>query len=480
MGSMCSNKPIVIETEADPKHLVTKFSKLTSLKKQFEFICQLGNGAFGKVRLYRDIYYKDMLYAIKTLKKEGIPKVLYNCLIAEVKILSELDHPNIVKYYGTFEDAYYLHIVMEYLKGDNLNKIITLRDYNELDEQEMAQIIHQLLKALLFIHNKNIVHRDIKPENIVFGKKRDYSTLKLIDFGLATTTRNTKRNSCGSPYYMAPEIINGHFCKKTDIWSVGVIIYLMLTGKHPFEITKDGKEDIFDIILSKDYDVTELDKSECSEEAKDIILKTLVKDPDKRLSTEECLNHPWIRKNITSRAGAITKKTMRILKRFSQKTPLQKELFFFIAKITREEEIKQLKEIFNQIDIKSEGMIRMSDIKAAFNSVSININDKDLNAIWKGLDFHNNNYINYTEFLAALISDYSYNDNNKLSAMFSFFTGSVEEKQVITYDILIHKAKTLNLILNEKELKESFEKLKKEGRKITFEEFKQLIDPNTQ
>ena len=477
---MCSNKPIVIETEADPKHLVTKFSKLTSLKKQFEFICQLGNGAFGKVRLYRDIYYKDMLYAIKTLKKEGIPKVLYNCLIAEVKILSELDHPNIVKYYGTFEDAYYLHIVMEYLKGDNLNKIITLKDYNELDEQEMAQIIHQLLKALLFIHNKNIVHRDIKPENIVFGKKRDYSTLKLIDFGLATTTRNTKRNSCGSPYYMAPEIINGHFCKKTDIWSVGVIIYLMLTGKHPFEITKEGKEDIFDIILSKDYDVTELDKSECSEEAKDIILKTLVKDPDKRLSTEECLNHPWIRKNITCRAGAITKKTMRILKRFSQKTPLQKELFFFIAKITREEDIKQLKEIFNQIDIKSEGMIRMSDIKAAFNSVSININDKDLNAVWKGLDFHNNNYINYTEFLAALISDYSYNDNNKLSAMFSFFTGSVEEKQIITYDILIHKAKSLNLILNEKELKESFDKLKKEGKKITFEEFKQLIDPNIQ
>ena len=477
---MCSNKPIVIETEADPKHLVTKFSKLTSLKKQFEFICQLGNGAFGKVRLYRDIYYKDMLYAIKTLKKEGIPKVLYNCLIAEVKILSELDHPNIVKYYGTFEDAYYLHIVMEYLKGDNLNKIITLKDYNELDEQEMAQIIHQLLKALLFIHNKNIVHRDIKPENIVFGKKRDYSTLKLIDFGLATTTRNTKRNSCGSPYYMAPEIINGHFCKKTDIWSVGVIIYLMLTGKHPFEITKEGKEDIFDIILSKDYDVTELDKSECSEEAKDIILKTLVKDPDKRLSTEECLNHPWIRKNITCRAGAITKKTMRILKRFSQKTPLQKELFFFIAKITREEEIKQLKERFNQIDIKSEGMIRMSDIKAAFNSVSININDKDLNAVWKGLDFHNNNYINYTEFLAALISDYSYNDNNKLSAMFSFFTGSVEEKQIITYDILIHKAKSLNLILNEKELKESFDKLKKEGKKITFEEFKQLIDPNIQ
>ena len=171
MGSMCSSQPLVMETEADPKRLVTQFSKLTSLKKQFEFICQLGNGAFGKVRLYRDIYFKDMLYAIKTLKKEGIPKAQYDLLIAEVKILSELDHPNIVKYYGTFEDGLYLHIVMEYLKGDDLTKIITLKDYNDLDERDMCQIIHQLLKAVLFIHNKNIVHRDIKPENILFGKK---------------------------------------------------------------------------------------------------------------------------------------------------------------------------------------------------------------------------------------------------------------------------------------------------------------------
>ena len=83
---MCSSQPLVMETEADPKRLVTQFSKLTSLKKQFEFICQLGNGAFGKVRLYRDIYFKDMLYAIKTLKKEGIPKAQYDLLIAEVKI----------------------------------------------------------------------------------------------------------------------------------------------------------------------------------------------------------------------------------------------------------------------------------------------------------------------------------------------------------------------------------------------------------
>ena len=103
MGNLCSNRPLVLETQADPSKLVTQFSKLTSLKEKFEFISQIGNGAFVKVRLYRDIYYKNMLYAIKTLKKEGIPQELYTCLKAEVQILSELDHPNIVKYYGTFE-----------------------------------------------------------------------------------------------------------------------------------------------------------------------------------------------------------------------------------------------------------------------------------------------------------------------------------------------------------------------------------------
>ena len=152
-------------------------------------------------------------------------------------------------------------------------------------------------------------------------------------------------------------------------------------------------------------------------------------------------------------------------------------MFIFIAKITREEEIKKLKEIFNQIDTKNEGTIRIEEIKNTFNSIGIQINEQELNKLWKGLDFHGDGYVNYTEFLAALISQYSYNDENKLWSMFSFFTGSIEEKQVITYDILINKAQALNLSLNERALKESFDELKREGKKITFDEFKSLITP---
>ena len=153
---------------------------------------------------------------------------MYDCIKLEVNILRRLDHPNIVKYYESFEDDVYLHIVMEYLEGDDLFTIISQRNHNKFTEKDMIKIMHQLFKALVFIHNKNIVHRDIKPENILFSQKDDYSTLKLIDFGLATTTMRKDKKSCGSPYYMSPEIINGRFCPKTDVWAAGVILFLML------------------------------------------------------------------------------------------------------------------------------------------------------------------------------------------------------------------------------------------------------------
>ena len=120
----------------------------TDIRKNYEFISMLGHGAFGKVRLYRDKNYKDLLFAIKTLKKEGIPQYQFNLLKSEVSILSDLDHPNIVKYFGTFEDDYYIHILMEYLKGHDLNKIIALKKYTKFEEKDMAKIIEQLLKAL--------------------------------------------------------------------------------------------------------------------------------------------------------------------------------------------------------------------------------------------------------------------------------------------------------------------------------------------
>ena len=149
----------------------------------------------------------------------------------------------------------------------------------------------KLLQALSFIHNQGIIHRDIKPENILFANKKDYSTLKLIDFGLSAYMDNCK-NVVGTPYYMAPEMIDGHSYPQSDIWSIGVIVYLSLTGKFPFE-SKDNRE-LFHVIKSQEINIEPLNESECSDEAKDFIMKCLVKDYSKRMTTADCLNHAWI------------------------------------------------------------------------------------------------------------------------------------------------------------------------------------------
>ena len=281
--------------EDDGKKLSKRISntKNADIRKNYEFISMLGNGNFGKVRLYRDRKQKDLLFAIKTLKKENLTRSYFDLIKNEVNILSNLDHPNIVKYFGVYEDDYYIHILMEYLKGYDLYKIIALKKYTGFDEKDICEIMYQLLQALSFIHNQNIIHRDIKPENILFASKKDYSTLKLIDFGLSAYMDKCK-NVVGTPYYMAPEMTEGHSYPQSDIWSVGVITFLSLTGKYPFE-AKDN-QNLFQVIKNKEINLEPLNESECSDEAKDFIIKCLTKDYTKRMTTSECLNHAWITK----------------------------------------------------------------------------------------------------------------------------------------------------------------------------------------
>ena len=445
-------------------------SKNVDVRKNYEFIMMLGNGAYGKVRLYRDRNYKDLLFAIKTLKKEGIPQYQFQLLKSEVNILSNLDHPNIVKYFGVFEDDYYVHIVMEYLKGYDLYKIITLRKYTGFDEKDMCEIIHQLLKALSFIHSQNIIHRDIKPENILFANKRDYSTLKLIDFGLATNSKKDTK-SVGTPFYMAPEMIDGNSHPQSDIWSVGIIVYLMLTGKYAFD-AKNG-ENLYDKIKNNEIDMEPLDESECSEEAKDFIQKCLKKRYQERMTTSECLEHAWINKFcIKKNSNLLNDDTIDTLLDFANKNALQKEIYYFIAKISSENDIIKLKQFFNQLDVDNSGTLTIEEVEKAFKEIDIDITDEELKQIWEGLDFHKDGQVNYSEFLAAMVSSYNFQKEEKLWSVFNLFKEGNKNKNYITYDSLYNAAKALNLNINESEIKKCFEKYDEE---IDFETFKKLI-----
>ena len=448
-------------------------SKNKDIRKNYEFISMLGNGSFGKVRLYRDRNYKELLFAIKTLKKEGISSYHFNLLKREVDILSNMDHPNIVKYFGIFEDDFFIHIVMEYLKGQDLYKIISLKNYTDFGENNMGQIIHQLLKALSFIHSKNIIHRDIKPENILFSDKRNLFSLKLIDFGLATSEQEKK--TVGTPMYMSPEMIDGNGTYVSDIWSVGVIVYQMLTGKLPFEGKgDDNNELLYERIKNDPYNKEFLEDIECSDDIKDFIDKTLEKDAKKRMTVDEALNHPWIKKyRITSLdPSLINENSIQLFMHFARRPTLQKEIYYFLAKISNESDIAKYKNIFNFFDFNNKGALSKEDLKEGLEKNKIEIDEDTLDIIFDGLDFHNNGRISYSEFLSAMVSSKDFNKEEKIKSVFNLLKESEQNNNYITYDSLENAAKALNLNINKERLKNCFKKL---NGYIGLEKFQKLI-----
>ena len=455
------------------KRRVTE-SKNKDIRKNYEFISMLGNGSFGKVRLYRDKNYKELLFAIKTLKKEGITSYHFSLLKQEVDILSNMDHPNIVKYFGIFEDDYFIHIVMEYLKGQDLSKIISLKNYTDFNENQMGQIIHQLLKALSFIHSKNIIHRDIKPENILFSDKRNIFSLKLIDFGLATFQEQEKKTA-GTPMYMSPEVVDGKGTYVSDIWSVGVVVYQMVTGKLPFDGGENDENQIlYEHIKNDEYNKEKLNNVECSDDVKDFIDKALQKDIKKRMTVQEALNHPWIKKfNVNSLdPSLLNENTIQLLLNFSKKPALQKEIYYFLAKISNENDIAIYKNIFNFFDMNNKGGLSKNDLKEGLEKNKIDIDEDTLDIIFDGLDFHNNGKIYYSEFLAAMVSSKDFNKEEKIISVFNLLKENEQNNNYITYDSLENAAKALNLNINKERIKHCFKRL---NESINLEKFQKII-----
>lgn len=148
--------------------LLDNISKVTNFKRKYEFINFIGSGGFGKVRLFRDKNLPEMKYAIKTLKKNYLNTHSLDSIVREVSIISQLDHPNIVKYFETFEDEKYIHMVMEFIPGESLFCVLW-NNKRKITESDMNSITKYLLKALSFLHGNDVVHRDIKPENILFS-----------------------------------------------------------------------------------------------------------------------------------------------------------------------------------------------------------------------------------------------------------------------------------------------------------------------
>lgn len=250
----------------------------------------LGHGSFGKVFLAEgstDPSFKVAIKAVSIRKLGDQMKKIKD----EIKILETLDHPNIVKYYETYENWEFLYIVMEYCPGGDLFDLITKRSKEQLKETVVATIMKDLLKALNHCHSSNVVHWDIKPENIMVGED---GHIKLIDFGLSKqnqTTNSKMSEQVGTPYYVAPEVLNGNYTSKCDLWSLGVVFYIMLSGYLPF-VGEDADE-VYMKIKEGDFTFEHKEFKLVTSDAKDLLNHLLEVNYNKWYSATDALNHPW-------------------------------------------------------------------------------------------------------------------------------------------------------------------------------------------
>ena len=254
---------------------------------------QLGSGSFGRVFLVSHNETKK-LYALKVIDKRkllvsyGKLDIIYN----EINIHSKLDHENIIKLYNVHEDNENINIIMEYAPHGNLYELIT-KEKNGFSEYKAFEYFIQVVNAVYYLHNNNIIHRDIKPENILMGED---NKIKLCDFGWAKElTLENRSTFCGTVEYMAPEIVeNENYDYGVDIWSLGILLYELLYGHSPFK-ANNTKNVILNI---KSHELTYDDKKKnISNSCKDLIKKLLNNNPQKRYKIKDILEHPFIKKH---------------------------------------------------------------------------------------------------------------------------------------------------------------------------------------
>lgn len=255
----------------------------------------LGSGHYGSVRECVSRVDRKW-YAVKSIEKSKIGRLDH--LQREVYLLSKINHENIINMVDCYEDEDHVHIVTEkYTGGELFDKIIdnTTKD-GCFSEVISSQIIKSILEAVAYLHDNDIVHRDIKPENILFESEEQDSPVKLIDFGLSR--RHSRgdalmTNPVGTAYYMSPELLKGKYDASCDIWSVGVVAYILICGYPPFN--GDTDPEIFKTIKTGSFTFPSKGWSSVSDECKDFIKCLLRRDPRKRFTAEEALMHPWIR-----------------------------------------------------------------------------------------------------------------------------------------------------------------------------------------
>ena len=422
----------------DKEFIVSKSTfvhfKKSLIEKDYIIGNKIGSGAFAIVK---KVTTKDGKHerALKIIKKQkGTAEAR---LHLEVEILKKLVHPNIMQIFEFYEDKKYFYIICELCEGGELfDKISELGSFSEHDA---ANIMFQLLSAVGYIHANHIVHRDLKPENILLDTKKG-NIIKIIDWGTARFFNSGKKMNhiSGTPYYIAPEVLNEKYDEKCDVWSCGVILYILLCGYPPFNAEQD------DLILEKikigKFSFPHEEWDSVSQMAKDFITTLLEYNPKKRPSALEALSNIWI---TTYKNSNVDKKLsincLNNMRHFHTERKLQQaSLTYIVNNLLSKEEKNELLSIFQKFDTNGDGVLSREEITNGYREyMPFETEDeikKEVDRIFNDVDIDKNGTIDYNEFVLATINKNNLLNQERLESTFKMFdkdgNGSISRDEI--------------------------------------------------
>ncbi|GAY68612.1 hypothetical protein CUMW_265480 [Citrus unshiu] len=397
----------------------------------------------------------------------------------EVEIMQHLSgQPNIVQIKATYEDDQCVHIVMELCAGGELfDRIIARGHYSERDAASVFRVIMDIVNVC---HSKGVMHRDLKPENFLFTSKDENAVLKVTDFGLSVFIEEGKefRDLCGSSYYVAPEVLQRKYGKEADIWSAGVIMYILLCGEPPYWAETD--EGILEKISKGEGEIDfQTDPWPIiSSSAKELVRNMLTRDPKKRITAAQVLEHPWLKEIGEVSDKPIDTAVLFRMKQFMAMNKLKKLALKVIVENLPTEEIQKLKQKFTEMDTDKSGTLSYDELKAGLAKLGSTLREVDVKQYMQAADIDGNGTIDYIEFITATMQRHKLERFEHLDKAFQYF--DKDNDRYITVDELETAFKEYNMG-DDAAIKEIMSEVDrdKDGR-ISYDEFCAMMKRGTQ
>ncbi|WOH15196.1 hypothetical protein DCAR_0934733 [Daucus carota subsp. sativus] len=459
------------------KFRVLKDANGKDISLKYQLGRELGRGEFGVTYLCTDLDSGEK-FACKSISKKKLrTSVDIEDVRREVEIMKHMPkHPNIVSLKDTYEDDNAVNIVMELCGGGELFDRIVARGH--YTERAAAAVMRTIVEVVQVCHENRVMHRDLKPENFLFANKKETADLKAIDFGLSVFFKPGEifNEIVGSPYYMAPEVLRRHYGPEVDIWSAGVILYILLCGVPPF--WAETEQGVAQAIIRSIVDFKRDPWPMISDNAKDLVKKMLNPDPKQRLTAQEVLDHPWLqnaKKNPNVSLGEVVKSR---LKQFSVMNKLKKRALGVVAEHLSGDEVAGIKEAFAMMDTNKRNKISLDELRTGLARLGHNIPDPDLEILMESADVDGDGALNYGEFVAVSVHLKKMANDEHLHKAFSFFDHN--KNGYIEIDELRHalsdeddanSEEVINAIMHDVDTD-------KDGR-ISYEEFATMMKAGT-